>query len=106
MYTLKENMKRFNTKNLNEQEDLALGRFAKKPAGRDVTQGDVDTARDKAVKFGSQPWGMSVITKSGEAEINNFEDAVLALKNGANKEELLADLDENMPGIMALCKMA
>ena len=109
MYTLKENMKRFNTKNLNEQDNKAFGRFAKseKPATGDVTQGNVDSARDKAERFGSQPWGMEAITRDGAVEINNFEDAVAAIPNmeSINKQELLYALDEVMPGIMELCKL-
>ena len=110
MYTLKENMKRFNTKNLNEQrvsmDNLKYGRFAKKPAGRDVTQADVDTARAKAEKFGSQPWGYDVVTKDGEVEVNNFKDAAAAIRNmdAQRKQEFLSDLDEDMPGLMELCK--
>jgi len=107
MYTLKENMKRFNTKNLNEQDDMAFGQFAKseKPATGDVTQANVDSARDKAAKFGSQPWGMTATTKSGEVEVNNFKEAVDAIRKGANKRKVLEMLNDDMPGIMELCNL-
>jgi hypothetical protein len=109
MYTLKENMKRFNTKNLNEQDDMAFGQFAKseKPATGDVTQANVDSARDKAEKFGSEPWGYSFQTKAGEeVMVNNFEDAVAAIRKGVDKRQVLENLNDDMPGIMELCKLA
>jgi len=105
MYTLKENMKRFNTKNLNEQGNEFFGDTGERVDGK--SQADIISANDQKERFGNGQWGMEAVTKDGRVEINNFEDVVAAIPNmeSINKQELLYALDEVMPGIMELCKL-
>ena len=106
MISLKENMKRFNTKNLNEQDQDA--QFSRDVAARiDGKGAEMDSAADKTKRFGSEPWGYSFQTKAGEeVMVNNFEDAVAAIRKGVDKRQVLENLNDDMPGIMELCQLA